>query len=127
MRQGLVLLSVPAILMVTIWKAEYIISLLNNLPKCYFHKVTGGYCPACGNTRSVIALLHGNVLSAVKYNALIPYLSLLILLLYIELFFRFIGREVKIIPRSNAFLAASVLAFLCYFFLRNVFPVLAPA
>ena len=39
-------------------------------PICLFHKLTGWNCPGCGGTRSVYALLHGNVALALKDNAL---------------------------------------------------------
>ena len=39
-------------------------------PICLFHKLTGWNCPGCGGTRSVYALLHGNLALALKDNAL---------------------------------------------------------
>ena len=39
-------------------------------PICLFHQLTGLNCPGCGGTRSVYALLHGNVALALKDNAL---------------------------------------------------------
>jgi hypothetical protein len=39
-------------------------------PICLFHKLTGWNCPSCGGTRSVYALLHGNIPLALKDNAL---------------------------------------------------------
>src|SRR5664279_1548131 len=39
-------------------------------PICLFHELTGWNCPGCGGTRSVYALLHGNVALALKDNAL---------------------------------------------------------
>lgn len=39
-------------------------------PVCLFHKYTGLYCPGCGTTRGLHALLHGRVLTAVRYNAI---------------------------------------------------------
>jgi Protein of unknown function (DUF2752) len=41
----------------------------NLLPKCPFNWLTGLNCPACGVTRMVHALLHGDVASAFHYNA----------------------------------------------------------
>ena len=42
------------------------------LPECPFHKATGLDCPGCGLTRGVGALLEGDIVGAVQYNALIP-------------------------------------------------------
>ena len=40
------------------------------LPKCFFHELTGLYCPGCGVQRSLHALLNGHVLAAIDYNLL---------------------------------------------------------
>jgi hypothetical protein len=40
-------------------------------PVCQFHKLTGLNCPGCGMTRSVFALLHGNIQTAIRDNALL--------------------------------------------------------
>lgn len=40
----------------------------NVMKPCVFHQLTGYYCPGCGGTRSVIALLQGKILvSAVDF------------------------------------------------------------
>ena len=39
-------------------------------PVCVFHQLTGLYCTGCGGTRSLYALLHGNLALALKDNAL---------------------------------------------------------
>ncbi len=39
-------------------------------PVCTFHKLTGWNCPGCGATRALYALLHGNVSTALRDNAL---------------------------------------------------------
>jgi len=38
------------------------------LPKCFFHELTGLYCPGCGAQRSFHALLNGHVITAIDYN-----------------------------------------------------------
>jgi hypothetical protein len=40
-------------------------------PKCTFHWLTGLHCPGCGATRAVHALLHGRLLEALQFNALL--------------------------------------------------------
>ena len=40
---------------------------------CPFHAITGLYCPGCGGTRAVIALLHGRLLSSFLYHPFVPY------------------------------------------------------
>jgi hypothetical protein len=39
-------------------------------PPCFFHKLTGLYCPGCGSTRALHCLLHGELREALHYNAL---------------------------------------------------------
>lgn len=48
---------------------------------CIFHTMTGFYCPGCGGTRAVVALLHGNILMSFYYHPLVPY-SVFVYLLY---------------------------------------------
>ena len=40
-------------------------------PPCVFHKVTGLYCPGCGNTRALSALLHGRLGESLRNNLLL--------------------------------------------------------
>ena len=39
-------------------------------PVCGFHELTGLYCPGCGGTRAAYELLHGNLVQALRDNAL---------------------------------------------------------
>ena len=41
------------------------------LPGCLFHWATGLYCPGCGNTRALHALVHGRVGEAIDFNVLL--------------------------------------------------------
>ena len=51
------------------------------LPKCLFHEATGLFCPGCGNTRALHALLHGHILMSLRYNLLLIPAMLTVLLL----------------------------------------------
>jgi hypothetical protein len=62
-----------------------------NLPKCFFHELTGLYCPGCGVQRSFHALLNGHILTAIGYNLLfILFLPLIIyfILVFVHLIFQ---------------------------------------
>ena len=39
-------------------------------PRCAFHSLTGLDCPFCGTLRALHALLHGNLMAALRLNAL---------------------------------------------------------
>lgn len=41
-------------------------------PACPLYTTTGYACPGCGMTRGLHALLHGDILQALDYNALLP-------------------------------------------------------
>ncbi|GAB2503950.1 DUF2752 domain-containing protein [Arenimonas alkanexedens] len=41
------------------------------LPPCPFHWATGLFCPGCGSTRTLHALLHGDVATAMAMNPLL--------------------------------------------------------
>ena len=51
-------------------------------PKCAFYALTGFKCPGCGSQRAIHALLHADVLAAIRYNALLvfslPFIALLL-------------------------------------------------
>lgn len=40
-------------------------------PFCAFHRVTGMQCPGCGGLRAAHHLLHGEVVTAFRYNQLV--------------------------------------------------------
>jgi len=44
-----------------------------SVPACIIYKETGLYCPACGGTRSVLALLHGDIREALWFHPVVPY------------------------------------------------------
>ncbi len=49
------------------------------LPPCWFHLISGYYCPGCGGTRAVRALLHGRLLQSAWYHPFVPYAAFLYL------------------------------------------------
>jgi hypothetical protein len=41
------------------------------LPPCLFHAFTGLYCPGCGATRALHQMANGNLVAALRLNALV--------------------------------------------------------
>lgn len=60
--------SVAAALVVLFWfnPAQH-----SFYPFCAFHRVTGWQCPGCGGLRAVHHLLHGEVLTAFRFNQVV--------------------------------------------------------
>lgn len=61
-------LTPPAILLMGwyVWMTEHV--LPEEMAGCMMLRVTGIYCPGCGGTRAVRALLHGNIAQSVLYH-----------------------------------------------------------
>jgi hypothetical protein len=45
------------------------------LPECTFYRITGLYCPGCGGTRAVTALLKGKLLTSLYDHPFVLYLA----------------------------------------------------
>lgn len=46
---------------------------------CLFRFFTGLYCPGCGGTRAVLALLSGDLKASIYYHPFVPYAALALL------------------------------------------------
>lgn len=55
-------------------------------PQCPLYQMTGLACPGCGLTRGFHALFHGDVLTALDYNALLPLYALFFLYVVVSMF-----------------------------------------
>ena len=43
------------------------------LPGCSFLLITGHYCPGCGGTRAVMALIQGDIISSLRWHPIVLY------------------------------------------------------
>jgi hypothetical protein len=68
------------------------------VPPCPFHALTGWWCPGCGMTRATHHLLHADVVGALRYNALLPFVLTLIALLWFDWYARTVG-TLRVLPR----------------------------
>ncbi|MBK8146638.1 MAG: DUF2752 domain-containing protein [Acidobacteria bacterium] len=57
----------------------------SNFPPCPLLSLTGIACPGCGLTRGFHALFHGDVLTALDFNAMIPIYTVMIVFLFVSL------------------------------------------
>src|SRR6186997_1087256 len=100
-----------------------------NLPKCFFHELTGLYCPGCGGQRSLHALLNGHILRAIDYNLL--FIVLLPLIIYFMYMFitgkKYSKASIIYHPKFSFLIAIVVVSFWMF---RNIpvkpFSFLAP-
>jgi len=90
-------------------------------PVCPLYKTTGFACPGCGLTRGFHALFHGDVVTALDFNALIPIVALFFGYIFISLvFFAVRGRGLPF-GKWNLALLWGILAILIVFgILRNL-------
>lgn len=64
-----ILTLLPAVMVLPLF-AWGILQQASWLPPCHFYNFTGLHCTGCGMTRATRALLHGDLLSALRMNLL---------------------------------------------------------
>lgn len=93
----------------------------NFLPVCPLYAMTGFACPGCGLTRGFHALFHGDILTALDYNALIPGFSVVVGFLFIALVsFAVRGRGFGISMLSPKLLTGILVVLLVFGVVRNI-------
>jgi hypothetical protein len=90
-------------------------------PVCIFHSLTGLYCAGCGGTRAMAALLQGDVLLALRDNALIILLLPAAFYFYLRGFLiTFFGKPRLPAPKNTApWLWALLAATTVFMIIRN--------
>lgn len=122
MRRRIIAIALPVIAVIGFiilkTNTDFFLGLLPDF--CGYYMLTGKQCFACGNTRSVLALLDGNILAAIKFNPSIPLLCLTLILWYIEFAANsFLAKKIKILPRKIIFWIVLLIALAIYLVMRN--------
>lgn len=100
-------------------------ALMEVLPKtpmmggCFLHDYLKLYCALCGGTRSVGALLQLDVVSALRYNPLIPILASGFLVLDVMTLVRILRGKARAFRYYLWFGMAAIVLLFAYTFLRN--------
>ncbi|MGN0630949.1 MAG: DUF2752 domain-containing protein [Ruminococcus sp.] len=123
-----VLLSLPVVFVLCcIFLRDFALYMAQNvLPPCESYYYFGIYCPGCGLTRFVLALMSGHIWLAFRCNAVIFCLFAALLALYAEYVLLSFGKDVRILPRKPLFYILFAIAAVIYFVLRNFIPILQP-
>ncbi len=124
----ILLLLLPVIFVITcvllqdtaLWIAE------NALPECVSFAELGIYCPGCGLTRCILAVMNGDLWLAFRNNAAVTVLFICIVLLYAEMIMLSFGKDVHLLPRKAWIWILLGIAAGAYFVLRNFIPELQP-
>ena len=105
-------------------------SWLVRVPDCYFETITGLYCPGCGSTRAIRALLNGQIKQAFLFNPLLFILGPPSVFVVIYEYLRFVFPKMQLKPVILPWKLERVIVaiILVYWVLRNIpaFSVLAP-
>ncbi len=93
----------------------------NILPVCPFHAITGLNCPGCGATRGMHALLNGDILTALHFNAmLVVFVPLMVYGLVALVLFGIRGRGLPAPPLAPQGIWAFLILMLAFGVLRNL-------
>lgn len=91
------------------------------LPPCLFYEHLGIYCPGCGGTRSIFALLSGNLFLSVYYNPIVLYCVLIVgLYLILQTFDRLRGKKEYSMPFSPFYVYVGIALLLVNWVMRLI-------
>lgn len=89
-------------------------------PQCPVFRYLHMYCPGCGATRALAALLHGRLIDALHYNAFVVFLLPPVLYVLLKTYVRTLSGESYVWPEiSPAAINGVLLAGFVFLVLRN--------
>lgn len=90
-------------------------------PVCPLFALTGFACPGCGLTRGFHALFHGDIITAIDFNALIPVWAVIFGWVFVSLLLVAVrGRGLPMWPTYPKFLWTFAIVLLVFGVLRNI-------
>ncbi len=93
----------------------------NFFPVCPLYQMTGLACPGCGLTRGFHALFHGDILTALDFNALVPVWVVILGYVWIALLLLAItGRGLPMWATNPKFLWGFMIVLVAFGVLRNI-------
>ena len=85
-----------------------------SIPECPIYKYFGFYCPACGCTRSIIALINFNFVQSFLYNPIILYSFFISsLFLIVESINIFLKKNINLPWKLFIYIGLAILAINC--------------
>lgn len=125
-RNRIITIILPMIGILILLMKEHILARIPYIPACFLYSRLHLYCPACGNTRSVTALLHGDLMVSLQYNISPILVLFLAVTAYLEFAFTSFGKPIKLLPRKLWFYLVLITLLVVYYLARNLSPALAP-
>lgn len=93
---------------------------------CLLFELTGIYCPGCGGTRALKALLRGELLLSFHENPAVLLIFIGCMLYLVERIRSKYVKKVVLLPKSERFWMLLLTLWLVWASLRNWIPVLQP-
>ena len=125
-RNRIITLTLPLTGLLLLFLKEHILALTPQIPGCFIYTKLHLFCPACGNTRSVAALLRGDIITSLHYNITPGLVLILAIAAYIEFAFASFGKPIRLLPRKLWFYLLLIALLVIYYVARNLSPSLAP-
>jgi len=101
--------------------AAYDPTTVHFFPVCPLYYLTGFACPGCGLTRGFHALFHGDVPTALGFNALLPVWAVIIAYVWVSLVLYAIrGKGLPMWPTNPTFLWTFMIVLLVFGVARNI-------
>lgn len=122
-RSRWIYIAVHAVIVTAILLFPVYQSLANRLtryvPGCFVHDFCFLYCPLCGGTRAVSALLRMDFVEALRYNAFVVVAVLAVIVMDVVALTRLIRKKERILPLPSWSWIPFVTLLVVYTVLRN--------